>query len=431
MVTEAVFARSRRRSAAEQLSTNLMLDPSNGAVKLKILGVLCILVLCGILVAGLWPFHAPINDVTWLNNSDGLDFHRHGTLVSSKTFRPASFGEETFCSVEISLRPRSLDDLSTILAFFTPEPGIQFSLEQFGTDMALQNLSQTADSRAKGAPSGVIVRDVFLSRQPLLIAIASGVAGTSIYVDGVMLGAIPQFRFSTGDCSGQLVVGTSPVVNRSWSGQLGELAIYSQELTKAQVSRHFESWTARKRFDVGRDEHVVALYLFNERHGGTVHDSSGSEINLSIPERFLIVHEKFLEPPWQEFHNDWGYWKNVLINIGGFIPLGLLFYAYLAMAKRSSLPALTTVMLGAAVSLTIEVLQAYLPTRDSGMTDIITNTLGSGFGVMLYRWKAGLVIRAPWKLCLGLFSECTGLLFLSTRATCRQTACRHRDGGQL
>jgi glycopeptide antibiotics resistance protein len=104
------------------------------------------------------------------------------------------------------------------------------------------------------------------------------------------------------------------------------------------------------------------------------------------------VHEKFLEPPWQEFHNDWGYWKNVLINIGGFIPLGFFFYAYLAIAKRSDLPALTTMLLGAAVSLTIEVLQAYLPTRDSGMTDIITNTLGSGFGVMLYRWKAGLVM---------------------------------------
>jgi hypothetical protein len=389
---ETAFARSRRRVAAEQVSANVMLDPSNSAFKLKILGVLCTLVLCGILVAGLWPFHAPINDVTWLENADGVEFGSHGTLVSSKAFRPLSSGDETFCSLEISLRPRSLDDSSTILAFFTPEPGIQFSLDQFGVDMALQIRSQNPNSRARGARSGVYVRDVFLSRELLLIAIASGVAGTSIYVDGVLLGAIPQFRLSTGDCSSQLVLGTSPVVNRSWSGQLRGLAIYNQELTATQVSRHFESWTAKKRFDVGQDEHVAALYLFNEHQGRIVHDSSGSEINLAIPERFSIVHEKFLEPPWQEFHNDWGYWKNVLINIGGFVPLGFLFYAYLAMAKRSGLPALTTVMLGAAVSLTIEVLQAYLPTRDSGMTDIITNTLGSGIGVMLYRWKAGLVM---------------------------------------
>jgi hypothetical protein len=377
-------------AAAERLSANVMFDPRSSASKLKILGVLCILVLCGILVAGLWPFHAPINDVTWLQNADGVDFGSHGTLVSIKAFRLSS-GDEPFCSLEVSLQPR-LDDLGTIFAFFTPESGIQFSLDQFGADMALQNRSQNPNSHARGARSGVYVRDVFLQREPLLIAIASGVAGTSIYVDGVLLGAIPQFRLSTADCSGQLVLGTSPVVNRSWSGQLRELAIYNKELTATEASRHFENWTAKKRFDVGQDEHVAALYLFNEHEGRTVHDSSGSEINLAIPERFFIMQEKFLEPPWQEFHNDWGYWKNVLINIGGFVPLGFLFYAYLVMSKRSGLPAVTTVILGAAVSLTIEVLQAYLPTRDSGMTDIITNTLGSGVGVMLYRWKAGLVM---------------------------------------
>jgi VanZ family protein len=59
-----------------------------------------------------------------------------------------------------------------------------------------------------------------------------------------------------------------------------------------------------------------------------------------------------------------------------------------------------TVILGAAVSVTIEVLQAYLPTRDSGMTDIITNTLGTGLGVILYRWKATLFMNIVQRLRL-------------------------------
>jgi glycopeptide antibiotics resistance protein len=76
----------------------------------------------------------------------------------------------------------------------------------------------------------------------------------------------------------------------------------------------------------------------------------------------------------------------VLVNIGGFVPLGFFLYAYLSLSERNKLPALVTILFGCLLSLTVEIAQAYIPTRDSGMTDVITNTTGTALGVVLFRF---------------------------------------------
>jgi hypothetical protein len=324
--------------------------------------------------------------VTWLGNKNGLRFGRHGPVLSFGAFKTSSSQRETSCSVELWLQPARGYDSNTLLAFYSRENQIQFSLRPFEGNLRLRS-----GSRDKDVNAGAYVGDVFRNRKLVFIAITAARQDAAVYVNGTLSRTSAPFRLSPDDLTGELVLGTSPVVNDGWSGELLGLAIYKQELTAAQVSRHFETWTAKGRPDLSQNERVLALYLFDEHRGRVVHDHGGSGIDLYIPERYLILHEKFLEPPWKEFYTGWSYWQNVGINIGGFIPLGFFFCAYLTSERQISRPAVVTVILGAAVSLTIEVLQAYLPTRDSGMTDIITNTLGTGVGVVLYRWKAALL----------------------------------------
>lgn len=356
----------------------------------RILSVVCALILAGILTVGLWPFHAPLNDVHWLTKANGVVLGHHGTILGSG--RPASSIRSGGRSgtFEIWLRPSFAEDTGTILAVFRGQRSIPFSLHQSEADLAVQKDSTNAHIPAKGG-NVLFVDDVFRNRKLVFITITSGMGGTAVYVDGNLARIAPKFQLSADDFDGQLVFGTSPVVNDSWSGQLHGLAIYQQELTAAQVSRQFQTWMAAGRLDIGYSERPLGLYLFDEHQGRAVRDHGGSRSDLYIPGRYTILHEKFLEPPWSEFHEHWGYWKNVLINIGGFVPLGFFFCAYLTIANRFSRPQLVTIILGAAVSLTIEILQAWLPTRDSGMTDLITNTLGSYIGVMLYRWNPSLV----------------------------------------
>jgi glycopeptide antibiotics resistance protein len=74
-----------------------------------------------------------------------------------------------------------------------------------------------------------------------------------------------------------------------------------------------------------------------------------------------------------------------LKNVVGFLPFGFCFYAYLVTRPSLKRATALTVALGTAASLTIEVLQAFLPTRASGTSDLFTNALGTFIGALAFR----------------------------------------------
>jgi hypothetical protein len=220
---------------------------------------------------------------------------------------------------------------------------------------------------------------------------------TAVYVNGALARITPQFPLSSQDFAGKLVIANSPGVGNSWSGLLRGLAFYDQEFSPAQVSHHYETWIEKGRPDISDNERAVALYLFDERAGRVIHNHVPSGSDLYIPDRYVVWDQTFLRPFWLAYRPTWGYWTDVLVNIVGFVPFGFLFCAYFALNERIKRPALLTILLGFTVSLTIEFLQAFLPTRNSDTTDVVGNTLGTCFGVWLYRlniWR--VIIARTW-----------------------------------
>ena len=339
-----------------------------------LLGGMCIAVLCGILVAGLWPFHSPRNGVTWLAGENGLRFTRYATIVSAGEFRAAG-APGSSCSVEVWLQPALLEDSNTLLAFHNSRPA-SLSLHQSISDLDIK--------RGEGRTEHFYIDNAFRPLRPLFISVSSGEQGTAVYINGVLARAAPRFRIAAGDCTGRLVVATSPVGNSPWTGQLKGLAIYHRELTVAEVLRHYLAWTGQGRPDLTGDPRCVALYLFDEHGGSLVHNRMGPGPDLWIPERYRIEDQAFLAPFWeQEFDL-----PDILRNIVAFVPLGFFLYAWLSLRPSAKRTALTVTLLGALVSVTMEVLQAHLPTRQSDTTDILTNTFGTWAGVVLYRYLA-------------------------------------------
>ena len=109
--------------------------------------------------------------------------------------------------------------------------------------------------------------------------------------------------------------------------------------------------------------------------------------------------------------------REVILNVLIFIPFGV----YL---KMLDLPWKKVVLIGALCSLAFEALQLAFAIGASDITDIITNTLGTFFGVLIYALMRKIfqskkitdrIINILAANLLGLFLSLTALLFAFNR----------------
>ena len=375
-----------------------MKDRAQNTTYSRFVEALCVCALCAVLVAGLWPFHAPRNEAYWLQNKNGLHFGRHGSILSASKFQATGSDEDPSGSLEVWLEPSLLNEKKTVLAFDSSEHlGAPFSVVQQEDALFVQRYN--VDNQGISRTGGFEVPGVFRKNKRVLITITVGRRSTSVYIDGAPAMLSRILGSSSNNLSGRLVLGNSPTADNSWSGAIFGVAIYHKELTAAQVRQHYESWTVAGKPDITYDEAPVGLYLFDERGGRIVHNQLDVTTYLLMPTHYFVLHPSFLAPPWRRFRYGWpgwGFWQDAIVNIIGFVPVGFLLLNYLSVVHPVKRRAATAILCGLFLSLTIETLQRFLPTRYSDMNDLITNTLGTAVGVALYR--CGLARRARTRI---------------------------------
>jgi hypothetical protein len=179
------------------------------------------------------------------------------------------------------------------------------------------------------------------------------------------------------------VIGTSPFENEAWCGILHGIAIYKNELTAQEVASHYKTWLSSREEGRIDKRSTLALYLFRERSGTLVRNEIQPGVDLRIPKHYTIRRRNVLLPPWKEFRTEWTYVRGLILNVLGFIPLGLILYPYFLVALGSKRPWLMSYVTGTVLSLIIEILQSFLPMRGSGWTDVIANSAGTALGASM------------------------------------------------
>jgi len=133
------------------------------------------------------------------------------------------------------------------------------------------------------------------------------------------------------------------------------------------------------------------LYLFNDKNGKRAADQAIGSHTLYIPTKMVLLNKKILSLRRVPTNVDSSFVEDVLLNFIGFIPMGFVIMMTFVKAagffrKRHIW---MTISLCFGVSLTIEILQAWIPSRSSDCLDLLLNTFGALLGVMMYVWGYG------------------------------------------
>jgi len=353
-------------------------------------GWLSLVIVAGYFVVGLWPFEfRPPNRVNWLADRVGLHFEPYGIACDPAPLpQSASRSSSKLCAnftVELWLEAHHepANNIFDILTIHNGNLPFDFVLFQWKQDFLLR--ATTQHPRLGGEIPELDVDDALPEGQARFITVRGDGAGTDFYLDGLAADHFPHFTLNAAALDGQLILGNDASGKQSWTGRLLGMAIYNRALDKADISRHYALWTHGHASQLTNAPGLRTIYLFDEGRGQQAADSSGNRHHVIIPAIFQPVHRDLLIPPWKDISYDRPDYSDMVVNILGFVPFGFCFYLHrwsLRPNQRAT-NAFLVVLAGAAVSLTIEILQAWLPNRVSSTTDVLTNTAGTLLGAAL------------------------------------------------
>lgn len=354
----------------------------------------------------LWPFDLVFlkekNNVHWIGTSNGIEFPEKGQVLSDSC-------TENLCgrllagtgfSLEVwAVAQNDVQSGPARIVSYSLSPSLRnFTLGQSKEKLVMR--LRTSKTDLNGIKPHLEVDYVFSSQEPQHIFVTYDFIEQNVYINGErrVRKEIPGGRLTNWDPSYYLVIGNEATGDRPWHGRIFLVAIYNRPLGEKEIHHNYlagwlsESSSGLDNRRVSRG--IVALYLFEESKGDRVSDSCGTHtpLNLHIPRVIPTYKKPYLDFSNISFTQNPNLFRDVILNILIFVPVGLLLHASLRIRYRSLLKTSAFVFtMGILFIFGIESLQHFSLTRHSSLLDVSSNLLGMGLGIAIDRTYATLL----------------------------------------
>jgi hypothetical protein len=350
--------------------------------------VACLFVLGAVLHAGLRSYGFFVsNAVSWSEGAPGLRFAGRGIAATSQSFGWPSSGRAAPLSIEVWLRrgASAPGDGGIILALDDAASIAPLILAQWKSSLYFR--FRTLQDGALSERTLSLKQADFPEGELRFVALASGEGGSRAYVEAIEMQevALPHPVAPAGTAlSGRLVLGSRIRAARGWVGQIEGLALYRRTLSAEQIASHAAVARERGVGALAGAPGLFALYPFDEGSGQRASDLVGGAGDLVIPDFYRPLELRFLQLRPAIIGKQMAR-RDVVVNLVGFVPVGLLLvWALRRWTSRTSRAALFWMAssIGLGLSLTIEMVQAFLPGRVSSAKDVALNATGTVLGAL-------------------------------------------------
>lgn len=351
--------------------------------------ILMALALAGVLFFGLRPKDYDFsNRVSLIEGNRGLQFEKYsiaysqplGTEMAGQLAGPEGFT----LFLNFKPRPEFNDGFGLIAVMHAGKDADQLIVGQWKNHIIAMNGDDYAHKRKlpRIAFDTLKIIDASKPSSNIQLVLTSAIDGTRLYVNGRLVKEKSNItlKMPTWERT-RLILGNSPYSKASWQGDIYGLALFP-----GTMSIHEFDFSSTNGAVVG-DAQATAPFLqydFKTIEQGRVKDLSGNGVHLDLPKSITPLKKKMLAWPWPGLEMGSRLFRDVALNILGFVPLGFFFSVVLMQSGSlaGKQVVLVTVLFCFLLSLGIEVAQAWLPSRDSSLLDLGMNTTGAMIGAL-------------------------------------------------